>query len=219
MKDWIFISDFDNTMSEKDFYHIVIDGYIGQEAVDFYKNTKAAYDQGARIGIDFLNKILGWRKFSRSEHDEMLDLVAIDQDSKAFYKFIQSKEGDFLILSAGFDYYIHETLKRNGMEDVPVITNPGVFERDIFEIRPDVKSLYYSELYGIDKGLVVKDFQSKYKKVYFYGDSEPDYHAAIHADVVFAKDELYEMMTRHNKSCYHVDSYKDIMKIMKDMTI
>lgn len=61
-------------------------------------------------------------------------------------------------------------------------------------IRPEPNSAYYSEKYGIDKGLVVQSFKKDYKQVYYAGDSEPDVQAALLADAAFAKGELIPLL-------------------------
>jgi len=212
-KSWILITDFDNTMSKKDFYQIVIDDYIGIEGKAFYLETKKA----GKISIEFLNTILGWRNFSKKEHDEMLSKVAIDRDSEKLVAYVKASGGDFLVLSAGFDYYIKKTLVSHDLGHLPLITNPGSYSQDKFIIKPDLLSPYYSEVYGIDKGKVIKAYKQQYEKVIFIGDSEPDYHAAIHADLVFAKEELYELMVANQLDCYHIENYRDVLKVLKEI--
>jgi len=206
-KPWVLITDFDNTMSKKDFYQIVIEDYIGEAGRAFYLETKKM----GKISIEFLNKVLGWREFTRQEHDEMLMKVQIDIDSENLVAHVEKTGGDFMVLSAGFDYYIKKTLEQHQLGHLKLITNPGTYEDGRFIIKPDQTSPYYSEVYGVDKGKVVLD----YKNQYVIGDSEPDYHAAVHADIVFAKEELYEMMIAHQLPCYHIEDYSSVIKILK----
>jgi len=68
MKDFIFISDFDGTISQKDFYWILIDDYIGSKGVEFYHEWK----KDKKIGIEFLNTIFSWHKFSEAQRLQAL---------------------------------------------------------------------------------------------------------------------------------------------------
>lgn len=212
MKKWLLITDFDNTMSEKDFYHIIIDDYVGEEARNYYLNYKS---EGGIIGTEFLNKIFGWQQFTEAQRDEMFDKVAIDKNSQALMDQVEALGGDFVVMSAGFDYYINETFKRYGMTDIKLMTNPGVFENGSFVMKPDTKSPYYSKVYGIDKGKALLGLKDDYEFVIFIGDSEPDYHAAIHADIVFAKSELKNLMTQNQKDFYPMNDYSDVLKVLE----
>lgn len=213
-KKWLLITDFDNTMSEKDFYHIIIDDYVGEEARNYYLNYKA---EGGIIGTTFLNKIFSWQQFTEAQRDEMLGKVAIDKDSENLIAQVEALGGDLVVMSAGFDYYINETFKRLGMKDLTVMTNPGAFENGSFVMKPDTASPYYSEVYGIDKGKALLGLKEDYDLVIFIGDSEPDYHAAIHADVVFAKSELKDLMERSGKDFYPIDDYSDVLKVLEEV--
>jgi 2-hydroxy-3-keto-5-methylthiopentenyl-1-phosphate phosphatase len=123
---------------------------------------------------------------------------------------------DFLILSAGFDYYIQHALERAQLGQVKVITNKGEFVDNGFALKPDKGMKYYSKIYGIDKGQVVIDCKKKYEKVYFAGDSEPDLRAAIQADVIFAKGELVELLKKEQKEFYEFKQFSEVLKLMKE---
>jgi 2,3-diketo-5-methylthio-1-phosphopentane phosphatase len=190
MKEFIFISDYDNTITKKDFYWILLDDYIGEKGKAFYKEWK----KDKLIGTEFLNQVFTWHKFSKEEHDEALSKVEMDRDLEKVVNWVDENEGEFYILSAGFRYYIDHVLKAQGLEHLKVLTNEGSFENGIFKMEPDQSSPWYSEVYGIDKGLVAQYYKKQCKTLYFVGDSEPDFHAAKHADIVFAKEELARIM-------------------------
>ena len=52
MKKWAFVSDFDGTISKKDFYHLVIEKYF-PEGKELFKQWK----NGTIKDIDFLAKV------------------------------------------------------------------------------------------------------------------------------------------------------------------
>lgn len=211
MKESIFISDFDGTISRKDFYWIVIDDYIGEEGKNFYLDWKSQH----KIDVPFLNKVFTWHDFTKEEHDEILNKVELDHDLKKFDEWCQSQSCDLLILSAGFRYYIDVVLKNEGLSHLEVITNEGVFENGHFVIKPDQEAWYYHDVYGVDKEAVIKHYKVDHKKVYFAGDSEPDYKAAIAADICFAKNELAQLLRKSGHDFYEFDHFSEISEILE----
>ncbi|MBC7960410.1 MAG: MtnX-like HAD-IB family phosphatase, partial [Vallitaleaceae bacterium] len=169
-----------------------------------------------KIDVEFLNKVFSWHPFSDEELIEVLGKVKIDPFTKELVQFITEQDGGFLILSAGFNYYIERALKRDGLEELTLISNPGVFENQIFVMKPDVNKSYYSPIYGVDKERVVLEHKEKYKKVYFAGDSEPDLKAALAADLVFAKGELIPLLESHHKPFHKFTNYKEVIAILKE---
>lgn len=214
--DYLFISDFDGTLSRKDFYWIIIDDYIGEEGKRFYLDWKAKH----KIDVPFLNKVFTWHDFTDQEHDEILDKVVIDEDFHDFDLWCQEHAMGLKVLSAGFDYYIKKVFDKRGLSHLEVLSNPGIFEGGHFVIKPDPNSWFYHDVYGVDKEIVVKHYKESYKKVFFAGDSEPDFKAAMAADLCFAKDELAALLRREGHPFYEFDHFSEIStvleKLMKD---
>lgn len=213
MKPFIFITDFDGTMSEKDFYGIIIDDYIGEEGKKYYTDWKKTN----KVDVAFLNRVFSWHKFEDQELKEVLGKVKIDPYAKELYEYTQSNNGDFLILSAGFNYYIEQALKREGLEELRLITNEGVFENNVFVMKPDTTKEYYSSIYGVDKEKVVLEHKKEYEKVFFAGDSEPDFKAALAADLVFAKGELRHLLHEAQKPYHSFTSFSEIINILREV--
>lgn len=210
MKDLIFISDFDGTITNKDFYWILLDDFIGQKGIDYYTEWKKT----KKIGIEFLNKVFTWHNFTEEERVQALDQVCIDKDLDKVIEFVEKNGGDFRILSAGFRYYIDYVLAKYDLSDIPVLTNEGAFREGRFIMEADESSPFYSELYGIDKEKVMCHYKTLYKKVCFAGDSEPDFGAAKHADVIFAKNELAHLLDQAGIKYYCYNNFADILKVL-----
>jgi 2-hydroxy-3-keto-5-methylthiopentenyl-1-phosphate phosphatase len=212
-KKWVFISDFDGTITAKDFYWILLDDYIGRIGIDFYHEWK----KNKKIGTEFLNTVFSWKQLTNLEKEEALSKVWIDPNLENVVSYVENHGGDFWILSAGFDYYIKDALARRGLDRIPLFTNPGEFANHHFRMLPDVSSPYYSPVYGIDKEKVALEAKTRYKTVIFAGDSEPDLYAAIHADVIFAKHELAKLLTEKKIAYYTYNDFKDIALILNTM--
>lgn len=212
MKDFIFISDFDGTITAKDFYWILLDDYIGQKGIDYYHEWKKT----GKIGIEFLNKVFTWHTFTEDERLEALSKVSIDKDLERIVDFVTEGGGDFHILSAGFRYYINDALKKRDLSHLHVITNEGTFRDSTFIMEPDASSPFYSPVYGVDKEKAALHYKKDCKKLYFAGDSEPDFWAAQHADIIFAKHELAHILDDKGISYYKYESFADILTHLKE---
>lgn len=211
MQERLFISDFDNTISRQDFYQLIIEGYLGEEGKSYYKKWK----EKNKIGIPFLKKIFSWHKFSKIEHDNILNQIKIDPYINQFKEICKDINMDIILLSAGMSYYIDWILEKEDIE-LPVITNKGSFNNGYFTIEADKKAWYYSSVYGVDKGKVIAHYKKIYKEVLFAGDSEPDYTAAIEADICFAKSELADLLNKKERKFYSFKDFKDIIEQLNE---
>lgn len=205
MKRWAFVSDFDGTISKEDFYIVMMDKYF-PEGRELFKKWKA----GELKDIDFLSSI--FQSINQDEEQIIEDIlnIPIDEYVAEFIKRVQQCGGDFYILSAGTDYYIHHILQKYHVEKVKVFSNKGYYrERNVFmDINPS--EWHYSERYGIDKSKVVQKLKEEYEAVYFAGDSEPDTHPARSADLTFAKSALQDMLKEKKIPFIPVHTFKEI---------
>jgi len=208
----LFVSDFDGTATALDFYKIVLN-YIGQEGWDYV----ADYRKTGKVDYHFLNKIFGWHTLSQEAYDALIDTIELDETLKDFLAYLEGQGVPFKFVSAGFDRYIHDALKKIDLDHVTVLTNPGEFENGIMAMKPDPKDPFYSDLFGIDKGALMKAFKEEYDFVYFAGDTEPDLTAALAADLVFAKGELRSFLDQHGKAYIEFETYGDIMKYLEEV--
>ena len=211
MKEFAFVSDFDGTLTKKDFYKIVSEAYLGEEFMPKYKSWK----DGEIKDIEYLSYV--FNNISRTEEEIFQDIHKIEFDhfAKNFIEKVKAAQGDFIIISAGTSYYIDIILKKYNIEDVEVYSNKGVFKNNGIYFDLDKNSEFYSERYGIDKLLVIQKLKRNYKKVFYAGDSEPDLKPALVADVVFAKGELVELLKQEKKEYIQFDNFSEVLDKMK----
>ncbi|MGE5329397.1 MAG: MtnX-like HAD-IB family phosphatase [Deltaproteobacteria bacterium] len=206
MREFIFFSDFDKTLTGKDFYNIVIEKHLGEKGVQLYNDWKA----NKMKDIDFLNIIFSSMNCSEEEAIKDILTIPFDMDAHSFMKKTEEAGGEFIVLSAGADYYIKKIFEHYGIKGVKIITNPSEYRDGGIHILPDYNSPYYSEVYGVDKALVVKSFKNEAKKIFYAGDSGPDLKAAEQADIIFAKGELQKLLKDEGYSFIPVNSFKEI---------
>ncbi|MBT2689517.1 MtnX-like HAD-IB family phosphatase [Bacillus sp. ISL-47] len=211
MKKWAFVSDFDGTISKKDFYLIMMDKYFPEG-----RKLMPKWKAGEIKDIDFLNRV--FTSIDQEEDQIIADILSIpiDEEVPEFIKTIQENGGDFYILSAGTDYYIHHILNKYGIKDVKVFSNEGYYHEKNVHMNIDKNHRHYSERYGIDKSKVIQDLKSKYETVYFIGDSEPDSHPAEHADITFAKNGLQDLLRKKNVPFIPVEEFKEVERYLMD---
>ncbi len=212
MKKFAFVSDFDGTLTEKDFYHIIIDNYLRDWGRPFYEDWKKT----KKINVEFLNKILG--SIGRTEEEILAEIhrLPLDEYAADFIRRVQDAGGEFYILSAGTTYYINRLLAHRGIEGVMVISMDGVYKDGGIKVTPDEKSPYFSEIFGINKAKVIVELKKEFETVFFAGDSEPDLGAAKEADVAFAKKDLKKLLTSEQEEFVPFDNFRAIEKYLMD---
>jgi 2-hydroxy-3-keto-5-methylthiopentenyl-1-phosphate phosphatase len=210
MKKWAFVSDFDGTITNKDFYHIVIEKYF-EAGRKLYAQWKA----DEMKDIDFLTAV--FRSINQEEEVIIDDIksIEIDEHVPSFIDEVQKNNGDFYILSAGTNYYIQHLLNHHGVEGVKVFSNEGFYKDKNVHLHIDSEHPHYSERYGINKEKVISELKKEYNTVYFAGDSEPDCHPARAADLTFAFGQLQQLLENEHSSYIEVNSFKEIEKYLQ----
>lgn len=211
MKNFAFISDFDGTLTEKDFYRIIMDEYLKDEYLkdkcdEMYKEWRNKKIKD----VEYLGYVFKNIKKSEEKIYEDIMKISIDPYIKEFINNIKLAGGDFIIISAGTSYYIDKVFEKNGIDEVEVYSNKGIFKDNGIHFDLDKNSDFYSEIYGIDKYKVVKKLKEKYDKVFYAGDSEPDLKPALIADVIFAKGGLVELLEKENKEFIKFESFSEV---------
>ncbi|MCP3741015.1 MtnX-like HAD-IB family phosphatase [Rossellomorea sp. BNER] len=214
MKKWAFVSDFDGTISKKDFYWIVIEKYF-QGGQHLFRQWKA----GEIRDIDFLTTV--FKSINQNEEQIISDIlqIPIDEYVPSFIRNVQKNGGDFFILSAGTDYYIHHVLNKFDVENVHVFSNQGFYHKNNIHLNIDEQHIHYSERYGIDKTKIIMQLQEEYEIVHFIGDSEPDSHPAEFSDLTFAKDSLQDLLREKGITFIPVNDFKEVEKYLIDKEI
>lgn len=211
MKDFVFVSDFDGTLTEKDFYRMISDSYLLEESKPLYEDWRNKKIKD----IEYLGYVFSNMKRTSGEIDEDILNISLDPFAKEFIENIRAANGDFIIVSAGTSYYIDKVLLKHNIEGVTLYSNKGIFKDNGIHFDLDEKSEFYSDIYGIDKLLVVKKLKESYKKVFYAGDSAPDLSPALIADVVFARGKLIEMLRKENKEFIEFNNFSEIWEKLK----
>lgn len=215
MKEFIFVSDFDGTLTKRDFYKILADKYLNSQKEDLYRR----WNNGEFRDYEMLDLI--YSSVNESEEELLDNILSIQLDSYflEFVNNIKNSGGDFLILSAGTSYYIEKFLQHMGINDIPIVSNKGVYKDNSLHLVVDKESPYFSDIFGIDKGKFVFSLRDKYEKIFFAGDSKPDISPAQAADIAFATGKLKGFLSDINVPFISFNDLTDINKYLKSIGV
>lgn len=207
MSKFLFVSDFDGTISMQDFYKKIMKKYMPEKEKTLYVQFKAE----EILDIDFLNDIFMTMDLTEEELEKEILELEIDPTFFKALELIKEKGGDLIILSAGCEYYIKKILHHHGLSNIPVYSSAGLYKERGLHITPDVNSPFYSPRYGIDKVGVVQSFRDEYDLIMYAGDSAPDYKASLLADVRFAKAGLISLFDESGEKYIKMNSFQDVI--------
>lgn len=206
MKRFLFVSDFDGTMTSQDFFLQIMYRYEHDRA--FSNNFKS--------GFDLLSDVFSNINLSESDLQKEIEYIPLDPYFLETVNLVRDFGGDFLILSAGCKYYIERKLKSEGIFDTDIIANDGFYENGGLKLLRNVSDRFYSEKFGIDKEKVVRYFRDKYKIIAYAGDSFVDFDACRICDFKFSKGKLDNILNIFSIDHYSFKNFSDITNILKE---
>ena len=210
-KPFVFISDFDGTITKRDFYWHMIDKYMPIEGIQWYQQWK----KGEFLDIEFLSKVFNSINQTETQIIEDILQIPIDPTLLPFIQYIKNHGGDFIIVSAGTSYYIDILLEFHGIHnDVILFSNPGFYKEKGLYFNLDPENPFYSSRYGIDKKKVVEALSEQYNVLYYAGDSEPDYQASLLCNTRFAKGPLIEIYEENQIDFYPFTHFSEIQSFI-----
>jgi len=207
----LFLSDFDGTMTLKDFYHIYTKTTLKELDVKLlgeYKNREIT-------SFEYLAGILGAINESEETIQEAIDTLPVDPMVKSVFDLVSENGGDCAVVSAGADYYIRPILDRIGLKHVPLYANRGHFQNRGITLSPPSNPAHYSKLYGIAKDSILNELKKQYEMILYVGDGTADFNPARLADIRFAKDVCAFRLSRANIDFipfHRFDSIYDYLK-------
>ena len=208
MKQFLFITDFDGTITAQDFFVQIINKYKPERA--FFKTTKR--------GLNLLSDVFSNLNLSEVELLNEIKQVPFDPSFSDFVEFIKSVGGKVLILSAGARYYIENKLKMENLDDkVEIISNESFYDAAnggiaFVENRNDE---FYDEIFGINKLKVVQNFKEKFNSLAYAGDSYADFDACRFCDFKFAKNKLDVILDMFYINHHKFDNFAEIKAVLE----
>ncbi len=214
-KPFLLISDFDGTISKLDFFQQILNHYF----LEGENGDYLAYREKRISSFTLLSSIFQNIGLSESELETEIQRIPIDDTFTETARWILQRGGDICILSAGCDYYIKRRLRLEGLGEIPVVSNRGIYSDGGICMLRDTDSPWYSEESGIDKGKATAHFKKNYDLVAYAGDGTFDVPAAKLVNLRFAKRQLEVLLQREQIAYYPLTGFYVIRQVLEEQKI
>jgi 2,3-diketo-5-methylthio-1-phosphopentane phosphatase len=149
---------------------------------------------------------------TRDQIVSFVDQFELDETFPTFVEFCRARRIPLTILSEGMDLYINRLLEKNGLSDVPVHCNRGLFVDGRLKI-----DFPYTERTcegcGNCKAARMIEFRRHLgpeDRLVFVGDGYSDACGASEADIIFAKKDLERYCQSDGISYYSFRNFDDV---------
>ena len=169
------MSDFDGTMTQRDFYDLVRLRWPVPPNDDPWDHYVAGHITHFQALADIFARI-------RTDEPALLELVGrmgLDPALPAAVGRLRLRGWEVVVASAGCEWYIRHLLAGAGLA-LEVHANPGTFTPDggLRMVLPE-RSRFFSRMTGIDKAAIVREAVGQGSRVAFAGDGRPDLEPAL----------------------------------------
>ena len=196
--------DFDGTITKSDAVNTFFELYTGDKWLESEKlwiDGKISSMENAIIQVGLLPEI------TPKQLNDYIENIEIDQTFLDFIKYIKEKNIKFTILSDGFDIFIHKTLERLNLKDIPVFANHLVYENNKFKIEFPYHNLNCDKKAGMCKCDKVKE-----SKFCYIGDGTSDLCIASKADILFATKNLHKYSEKNVIKHHYFETFSSIIE-------
>jgi 2-hydroxy-3-keto-5-methylthiopentenyl-1-phosphate phosphatase len=209
----VLVSDFDGTMTQRDFYQLVEERLSPAGTSSWW----AEY-QAERIShFEALRQIFGAYSPGEAELVRLAHDMILDPNLPASVRALRESGWEVVIASAGCEWYIRLLLKEAGV-DLPVHANLGHIEGGRLAMEWPSASPFQSPRTGIDKVAVVRAALEGGRTVAFAGDGPPDLEPAllVPAPLRFARGYLAEALSAKGEDFNPFTRWSDVAKKLCD---
>jgi 2-hydroxy-3-keto-5-methylthiopentenyl-1-phosphate phosphatase len=208
----ILVSDFDGTMTRRDFYDLVRKQWPVPPDDDPWEQ----YVAGQLTHFEALAAI-----FARIRTDEatllaVVDRMELDPTLPAAARTLREHGWTITVASAGCEWYLLRLLQRAGLA-LEVHASPGEFSPAAgLRMRLPVNSPFFSRSTGIDKVAVVNDARRRCREVAFAGDGRPDLEPAllVPPERRFARGWLADELRRRSEAFHHLEDWAELARTL-----
>ncbi|HLP76952.1 MAG TPA: MtnX-like HAD-IB family phosphatase [Candidatus Paceibacterota bacterium] len=195
----ILVSDFDGTITLRDFYDLVREQWPLPPDNDPWDH----YVTGQITHFEALARIFGRLRTDEPTLLRLVNRMGLDPRMKQAVENLRARGWDVIVASAGCSWYIQYLFSQAGV-NLEVHSNPGKFENGALRMSLPQDSRFFSPTTGISKIAVVKDALARCATVAFAGDGRPDLESAllVKPELRFARGWLAEEL-RQRKEVFH----------------
>lgn len=203
------ITDFDGTITRRDFYELAVAHCLEPDMPDYW----SSYAQGA---ITHFEAMAGIFSHIRCSERDLRALVARMEPDPRLTEAVQQLDEagwDVIVVSNGSLWYIQQILGAAGLSHLPIHANPGTYvEGAGLVLERPLESPFCSVTHGIDKCAVLNDAASRYGRVAFAGNGPPDEAASLLArpELRFARTWLANRLRTLGEPFQPFDRWSEI---------
>ncbi|MGE3819364.1 MAG: HAD-IB family phosphatase [Isosphaeraceae bacterium] len=207
----ILVTDFDGTLTRRDFYRLVMERLIPPGTPDYW----SAYRAGALTHFDALRLTFEAARGGESALVEVTQAMELVPTLAADLAMLREAGWGVVVVSAGCAWYIERLLGEAGVS-LDVFANPGRIEGGRVIMRRPDDSPYFSEETGVDKSAVVRAALRGGRAVAFAGDGPPDLAPAllVPGSLRFARAgaDLAEALSERGESFQPFESWSEVAR-------
>jgi len=207
----IFVSDYDGTITDKDFYSLLAERYVPADTPDYF----AQYREGRISHFEAMAAYFAYAPTEEQRLEELLVASQADPELGGSAALLRRADWELWVVSAGSSWYVERALRRAGVA-ATVYSNPGHLEngRGLVLERLDSSSPYHSASVGVDKSAVVRHALRIADTVAFAGDGTPDLPPAllVRPELRFARGALAEELRARGESFQPFSHWSEIAR-------
>ena len=208
----ILVSDFDGTMTRRDFFKLAIAQLLPADGPDFWSEYRA----GRMTHFEALRRYFAEIRASEAQVLAVVDQMELDPGLPQAVADLRRAGWGVVVTSAGCDWYIRRLLAQAGVA-LEVHSNPGRFVPGLgLQMEMPVGSPFLSPTLGIDKAQVVRHHLARGHTVAFAGDGFPDEEAALLAPgrLRFACSDLADVLKQKNQPFQPFDTWSQLARYL-----
>jgi len=208
----VLVSDFDGTMTRRDFFKLAIEKLLPSDGPDFWGEYRA----GQITHFEALRRYFAEIRCTEADVLAIVDQMELDPGLPQAVAELRQNGWKIIVTSAGCDWYIHRLLAQAGLE-LEVHANPGRFVPGMgLQMELPVGSPFLSPTLGVDKAHVVRHHLKQGRTVAFAGDGFPDEEAAllVPASLRFARSDLANVLKQKGEPFQPFDTWSQIVPFL-----
>ena len=212
MPPFVLVSDFDGTITARDFYRLIVERLLPPEALGPW----AEYRAGRISHFTALQRIFA------SVRAPEADVLAVVRDMRPdpllarAVAALRAANWHIVVASAGCEWYINRILAEAQVE-LEVHTNRCIYaENGPLLMQAPLDSPFYCAETGIDKAAIVRFHLERGAVVAYAGDGFTDESAAllVPPDRRFARAELAQTLNEHGQKFQPFAVWSDIARAL-----
>jgi len=204
----VLVSDFDGTMTRRDFFKLAIEQLLPPGGPNFWSEYRA----GRITHFEALRRYFAKIRASEAEVLAVVDQMELDPALPQAVADLRQAGWKIVVTSAGCDWYIRRLLAQAGVE-LEVHSNRGRFVPGLgLQMEMPVGSPFLSPTLGVDKARIVRHHLDQGRTVAFAGDGFPDEEAAVlvPGSLRFARGDLADVLGQKGEAFRAFDNWSEI---------